>query len=211
MSLKRLPDLFLLCAVEVPSTLPSITLKFLLGGDSSLNHSVLHFSKMNLLEKLKLCPEVWSYLWLFCAGSRGTKYSVHRGRIPAIAGQTVRHRPNPSITASIVTMLGTTEARKILRFLVSTLSKQCDSFVPDTGKWIRIDCGSGYYYRDGDEILWQNKNHYILPVTTSRRYFIKEAFHYGNYDGLSQAPTFDLKFDGNKWTTVSTNFTNIVP
>ncbi|KAF2283383.1 hypothetical protein GH714_003735 [Hevea brasiliensis] len=33
-------------------------------------------------------------------------------------------------------------------------------------------------------------------------------FHYGNYDGLSNPPTFDIQFDGNKWTTVTTSLTD---
>lgn len=49
----------------------------------------------------------------------------------------------------------------------------------------------------------QNKNCYILPATANKRYFIKAAFHYGNHDGLSKPPTFDLEFDAYKWTTVS--------
>ncbi|KAI6685700.1 hypothetical protein NL676_031613 [Syzygium grande] len=35
------------------------------------------------------------------------------------------------------------------------------------------------------------------------KYFIRAAFYYGNYDHLSRPPTFNLEFDGNKWTTVA--------
>ncbi|PKI61976.1 hypothetical protein CRG98_017702 [Punica granatum] len=162
MSLKRLPDLFLLCAVEVPSTLPSITLKFLLGGDSSLNHSVLHFSKMNLLGD--------DASWLAQAKSIHNSFHCYN----AWDNRGPKNSQNKQLSNSSY-LSGIEQLNPLCVFTE------------------------------------QNKNHYILPVTTSRRYFIKEAFHYGNYDGLSQAPTFDLKFDGNKWTTVSTNFTNIVP
>ncbi|KAK2987723.1 hypothetical protein RJ640_015388 [Escallonia rubra] len=48
----------------------------------------------------------------------------------------------------------------------------------------------------------QNKNCYNLPTTASSRYFLRAAFYYGNYDGLSNPPTFDLEIDENKWTTV---------
>ncbi|XP_022728680.1 probable LRR receptor-like protein kinase At1g51890 [Durio zibethinus] len=51
----------------------------------------------------------------------------------------------------------------------------------------------------------QNKNCYSLPATAFTRYFIRAVFLYGNYDGLSNAPTFDLEFDGNKWVTVVTD------
>lgn len=50
----------------------------------------------------------------------------------------------------------------------------------------------------------QNKNCYTLPTPTAARYFIRAAFYYGDYDGLSKPPTFDLEFDGNKWATVET-------
>ncbi|KAK3010793.1 hypothetical protein RJ639_012607 [Escallonia herrerae] len=48
----------------------------------------------------------------------------------------------------------------------------------------------------------QNKNCYNLPTTASSRYFLRAAFYYGNHDGLSNPPTFDLEIDENKWTTV---------
>ncbi|KAJ9178221.1 hypothetical protein P3X46_010121 [Hevea brasiliensis] len=54
----------------------------------------------------------------------------------------------------------------------------------------------------------QNKNCYSLPAPTIDRYFIRAMFHYGNYDGLSNPPTFDIQFDGNKWTTVTTSLTD---
>ncbi|KAK8550974.1 hypothetical protein V6N12_039649 [Hibiscus sabdariffa] len=56
----------------------------------------------------------------------------------------------------------------------------------------------------------QNKNCYSLPATTSLRYFVRAVFYYGNYDGLSNPPTFDLEFDGNKWATVVIATTTIV-
>ncbi|KAH6766209.1 hypothetical protein C2S52_017192 [Perilla frutescens var. hirtella] len=54
----------------------------------------------------------------------------------------------------------------------------------------------------------QNKNCYTLPRTSSYGYFIRAAFLYANYDGLSRPPTFDLEIDGNKWTTVVTSSTD---
>ena len=56
----------------------------------------------------------------------------------------------------------------------------------------------------------QNKNCYSLPTTTYSRYFVRAVFFYGNYDGLSNPPTFDLEFDGNKWDTVVTETSKIV-
>ncbi|TYH56246.1 hypothetical protein ES332_D08G003600v1, partial [Gossypium tomentosum] len=48
----------------------------------------------------------------------------------------------------------------------------------------------------------QSKNCYTIPTPTSTRYFMRAMFWYGNYDGHSKPPTFDLEFDGNKWATV---------
>ncbi|XVF05586.1 hypothetical protein REPUB_Repub05bG0185400 [Reevesia pubescens] len=47
-----------------------------------------------------------------------------------------------------------------------------------------------------------------MPTLTSTRYLVRAMFLYGNYDGLSKPPTFDLEFDGNKWATVVTNMTD---
>ncbi|KAK6234785.1 hypothetical protein SCA6_010122 [Theobroma cacao] len=54
----------------------------------------------------------------------------------------------------------------------------------------------------------QNKNCYTLPTPTSTRYLVRAMFLYGNYDGLSKPPTFDLEFDGNKWASVVTTMTS---
>ncbi|KAF8397572.1 hypothetical protein HHK36_016492 [Tetracentron sinense] len=56
----------------------------------------------------------------------------------------------------------------------------------------------------------QNKNCYSIPASTGVRYFIRAAFFYGNYDGISNPPTFDLEIDGNKWVTVVTSITETV-
>jgi len=41
-----------------------------------------------------------------------------------------------------------------------------------------------------------------LRVTPSTKYLIKALFLYGNYDGLNNAPIFDLYLGPNIWTTV---------
>lgn len=56
----------------------------------------------------------------------------------------------------------------------------------------------------------QNKNCYTLPTPTSTKYLVRAMFLYGNYDGLSNPPVFDLQFDGNKWATVVTTITDFV-
>ncbi|XP_056165596.1 probable LRR receptor-like serine/threonine-protein kinase At1g05700 [Syzygium oleosum] len=55
----------------------------------------------------------------------------------------------------------------------------------------------------------QNKNCYTLPTPTQAKYFIRGSFYYGNYDGQSKPPTFDLEFDGNKWASVVTSATRL--
>ncbi|KAJ9128913.1 hypothetical protein P3X46_034345 [Hevea brasiliensis] len=60
------------------------------------------------------------------------------------------------------------------------------------------------YFPDGQ------KNCYFLPLDLSHldtRFLIRAGFYYGNYDGLSKPPSFNLEIDGNFWTTVITNST----
>ncbi|XP_034704255.1 uncharacterized protein At1g24485-like [Vitis riparia] len=42
----------------------------------------------------------------------------------------------------------------------------------------------------------------LTPYFTS--YIVRAGFYYGNYDGLSRPPTFDLTINGKNWTTVNT-------
>ncbi|KAH7677974.1 Non-specific serine/threonine protein kinase protein [Dioscorea alata] len=52
---------------------------------------------------------------------------------------------------------------------------------------------------------YMNKNCYILPAFIQQKYLLRAGFFYGNYDGLSRPPIFDLQFDANSWTTVFTS------
>ncbi|XP_061995331.1 probable LRR receptor-like serine/threonine-protein kinase At1g51860 [Rosa rugosa] len=50
------------------------------------------------------------------------------------------------------------------------------------------------------------QNCYALPVNKQTvRYLIRVGFYYGNYDGLSNPPSFDIHIDGQKWSTVKTS------
>ncbi|CAK7325591.1 unnamed protein product [Dovyalis caffra] len=53
-----------------------------------------------------------------------------------------------------------------------------------------------------------DQNCYAFPTTMflqkTLRYVIRAGFSYGNYDGLSNPPTFDLHLNGGKWSTVNT-------
>ncbi|XP_071741048.1 uncharacterized protein At1g24485-like [Rutidosis leptorrhynchoides] len=55
----------------------------------------------------------------------------------------------------------------------------------------------------------RNKNCYSIPVTQGTKVLVRAIFNYGNYDGLSKPPSFDLQFDGNFWTTVQTSATGL--
>ncbi|CAA7050055.1 unnamed protein product [Microthlaspi erraticum] len=46
------------------------------------------------------------------------------------------------------------------------------------------------------------RNCYNFNLTADRKYLIRGTFLYGNYDGRSQLPSFDLHIGPNKWTPV---------
>ena len=51
-----------------------------------------------------------------------------------------------------------------------------------------------------------DNNCYIIPLKfPGYNYIVRAGFYYGNYDGLSKPPTFDLKLDRENWTTVNTS------
>ncbi|XP_031485663.2 uncharacterized protein At1g24485-like [Nymphaea colorata] len=52
----------------------------------------------------------------------------------------------------------------------------------------------------------QKKSCYVIPgVATGKKHMLRAFFFYGNYDGKSSPPSFDLQFDGNHWATVDTS------
>ncbi|KAL0370035.1 UNVERIFIED_CONTAM: hypothetical protein Sangu_0321600 [Sesamum angustifolium] len=53
----------------------------------------------------------------------------------------------------------------------------------------------------------QKKNCYHIDSVRQGRVLVRASFYYGNYDGKSSPPTFDLQFDGNHWATVQTSIT----
>ncbi|KAF3783589.1 hypothetical protein EJ110_NYTH19453 [Nymphaea thermarum] len=54
----------------------------------------------------------------------------------------------------------------------------------------------------------QKKSCYVIPrVATGKKHKVRASFFYGNYDGKSSPPSFDLQFDGNTWVTVNTSST----
>ncbi|GJS86282.1 malectin-like carbohydrate-binding domain-containing protein [Tanacetum coccineum] len=56
----------------------------------------------------------------------------------------------------------------------------------------------------------RKKNCYSLgPVIQGQKVLVRASFNYGNYDRLSNPPTFELHFDGNFWTTVETSLSGV--
>ncbi|KAL3750721.1 hypothetical protein ACJRO7_011677 [Eucalyptus globulus] len=97
----------------------------------------------------------------------------------------------------------------VLFFLVFFSPSQ-DTLAP-----LQIDCRTETSYDTGDGILWHTdldfiktcalrffpgtKQEYSLPAVAQKRYFVRTAFYYGNYDGLLRPPSFGLEFNGNKY------------
>ncbi|KAK6926882.1 Malectin-like domain, partial [Dillenia turbinata] len=84
-------------------------------------------------------------------------------------------------------------------------------------KWV----GDGAYIQSGESYTAKNgqdstilstlrvfkskkKNCYNIPGFQGLKVLLRAFFYYGNYDSNSSPPSFDLFFDGNKWTTVQT-------
>ncbi|KAI6685702.1 hypothetical protein NL676_031615 [Syzygium grande] len=56
----------------------------------------------------------------------------------------------------------------------------------------------------------RKKNCYSLMVDKGGQIYARASFYYGNYDGKSAPPTFDLHYDGNYWATVETSKDKVV-
>ncbi|KAG9453807.1 hypothetical protein H6P81_006711 [Aristolochia fimbriata] len=91
-----------------------------------------------------------------------------------------------------------------------------------------LDCGTEAFNFDDDDIPWVPDDLYItggetrrvpgsrrtasyaMDVTKGERVLVRASFYYGNYDGKSSLPTFDLQFDGNHWENVATSMDSTV-
>ncbi|KAF3784046.1 hypothetical protein EJ110_NYTH28912, partial [Nymphaea thermarum] len=52
----------------------------------------------------------------------------------------------------------------------------------------------------------QKKSCYVIRgVNRGRKHMVQAHFFYGNYDGKSSPPSFNLQFDGNHWDSVTTS------
>lgn len=54
------------------------------------------------------------------------------------------------------------------------------------------------------------KNCYVLGGQKGAKLLVRASFFYGNYDGKSSPPSFDLQIDGNDWVTVVTDMENYI-
>ncbi|GER25656.1 leucine-rich repeat protein kinase family protein [Striga asiatica] len=54
------------------------------------------------------------------------------------------------------------------------------------------------------------KNCYQIDSFKKGRVLVRAGFYYGDYDGRSSPPTFELQFDGNRWATVETSASELV-
>lgn len=52
------------------------------------------------------------------------------------------------------------------------------------------------------------KSCYNLPLERKGKYLVRAGFYYGNYDGLSKPPVFDLEINGNILLTVNASASN---
>lgn len=50
----------------------------------------------------------------------------------------------------------------------------------------------------------RNRNCYNIDSVRQGRVLLRVSFYYGNYDGRSSPPSFDVHYDGNAWGTVGT-------
>ncbi|OWM69526.1 hypothetical protein CDL15_Pgr013987 [Punica granatum] len=67
-------------------------------------------------------------------------------------------------------------------------------------------------FPNSDNYLIWKKYCYSIDIGTAGsdlvRILVRASFYYGNYDGLSNPPSFELMFDGNYWTKVQTTLDN---
>ncbi|KAJ0084569.1 hypothetical protein Patl1_30835 [Pistacia atlantica] len=52
---------------------------------------------------------------------------------------------------------------------------------------------------------------YKLSLVPLTKFPCRAGFFYGNYDGLSRPPSFNLERDGNLWATVTTSLSQEEP
>ncbi|KAK4429144.1 putative LRR receptor-like serine/threonine-protein kinase PAM74 [Sesamum alatum] len=88
-----------------------------------------------------------------------------------------------------------------------------DSFFMDHGKTKQI---SSETHRNVSQVMTtlryfpnrEDKNCYSLPLINTQKFVFRAGFYYGNYDGKSQPPVFDLFLGGQQWATVNSSATD---
>ncbi|KAK4429146.1 putative LRR receptor-like serine/threonine-protein kinase [Sesamum alatum] len=87
-----------------------------------------------------------------------------------------------------------------------------DSYFIDPGKTMQISSSANVpqfmttlrYFPNAE-----GKNCYRLPLTNTQKFIFRAGFYYGNYDGKSQPPVFDLSLGGQLWATVNSFATDV--
>ncbi|KAF3781586.1 Activin receptor type-2A [Nymphaea thermarum] len=78
----------------------------------------------------------------------------------------------------------------------------------NTGKTAKVQVNNSYYGEEQTLRYFpsQKRSCYVIPgVNRGRKHMVRAHFFYGNYDGKSSPPSFDLQFDGNNWANVTTS------
>ncbi|KAI3465003.1 hypothetical protein Pfo_021666 [Paulownia fortunei] len=84
-----------------------------------------------------------------------------------------------------------------------------DSYFTDPGKTKQITSATDVvpqvmttlrYFPETEEL-----NCYALPLINTQKFIFRAGFYYGNYDGKSQPPVFDLLLGGQLWATVNSS------
>ncbi|XP_031486587.1 probable LRR receptor-like serine/threonine-protein kinase At1g51810 isoform X2 [Nymphaea colorata] len=80
-----------------------------------------------------------------------------------------------------------------------------------TGKAAQVQ-NSSIYSQELNSLRYfpsQKKSCYVIAgVATGKKHMVRASFFYGNYDGKSSPPSFNLQFDGNTWVTLHTSSTD---
>lgn len=88
----------------------------------------------------------------------------------------------------------------------SSITWTGDSDIMQTGEVYEVQVsGIPQYMSTLRAFTTRKKNCYTIDAVEGTRYLVRAIFYYGNYDKKASPPTFDLHFDGNYWTSVTTS------
>ncbi|KAJ9178219.1 hypothetical protein P3X46_010119 [Hevea brasiliensis] len=80
-----------------------------------------------------------------------------------------------------------------------------DSFFMPNGKSQEFQVEHSYReLRSLRAFFSEKRSCYSINATEDEKVLVRATFYYGNYDNISQPPTFELQLDGNFWAAVET-------